>query len=68
MNQDVYNKEWEQTYEAFKDALFLVSFVLIATLLSIVIVVTAVFVKSSYADFQIDRNVGRNKRRFLDAV
>ena len=68
MNQNVYNKEWEQTYEAFKDGLFLISFILIVTLLSIVIIVTAVFVKSSYADFQIKREVAKNKRRFLDAA
>lgn len=68
INYNVYNKEWEQTYQAFEDVLFLISFILIITLLSIVIIVTAIFIWSSYADFQMERTVAKNKKRFMNAV
>jgi uncharacterized membrane protein (DUF106 family) len=66
-NLNIMNREWIATYKPFNDTLFLISFILVMTLASVIVLVAIVFVWASLTDYQINKNIPKNANRFKKA-
>ncbi len=68
VDQNILNSQWKRSYRAFKDILFLISFSLTCAFISVIVLVTIFFIKSSYTSYQVKKPTLKNKNKFKDVI
>lgn len=68
IDDNILNSDWQKTYHAFKDILFLISFSLTCIFIAVIVLVTIFFIKSSYTSYQIKKLTPKNEKKFKDSI